>query len=72
MVEVSEDAVAEAMRFYFDDTHQVAEGAGAAPLAALLQERDRMANKNVALILSGGNIERARYLKVLGGVTPAA
>jgi threonine dehydratase len=63
MVEVSEDAVADAMRFYFDDTHQVAEGAGAAPLAALLQERDRMADKSVALILSGGNIERARYPK---------
>ena len=72
MVEVSEDAVADAMRFYFDDTHQVAEGAGAAPLAALLQERDRMVNKNVAVVLTGGNIERARYLQVLGGVTPAA
>ncbi|MEP6884898.1 MAG: threonine dehydratase [Gammaproteobacteria bacterium] len=72
MIEVSEDAVADAMRFYFDDTHQIAEGAGAAPLAALLQDGDRMANKNVALILSGGNIERARYLKVLGGTTPPA
>jgi threonine dehydratase len=72
MVEVSEDAVADAMRFYFDDTHHIAEGAGAAPLAALLQERDLMANRKVALILSGGNIERARYLKVLGGVTPPA
>ncbi|MEP6547914.1 MAG: threonine dehydratase [Gammaproteobacteria bacterium] len=72
MVEVSEDAVADAMRFYLDDTHQIAEGAGAAPLAALLQERDRMANKNVAVVLSGGNIERARYLQVLSGVTPAA
>jgi threonine dehydratase len=72
MVEVSEDAIAEAMRIYFDDTHQVAEGAGAAPLAALLQERHKMANKNVALVLSGGNIERARFLQVLSGVTPSA
>lgn len=70
MVEVSEDAIADAMRIYFDDAHQVAEGAGAAPLAAMLQERDRMAGKNVAVILSGGNIERARYLQVLGGHTP--
>jgi threonine dehydratase len=31
-----------------------------------------MANKNVAVVLSGGNIERARYLQVLNGVTPAA
>jgi threonine dehydratase len=72
MVEVTENAIAEAMGIYFDDTHQIAEGAGAAPLAALLQERHRMANKNVALVLSGGNIERARYLQVLSGVTPAA
>jgi threonine dehydratase len=70
-VEVSEDAIADAIRIYFDDTHQVAEGAGAAPLAALLQDRQRMANKNVAVILSGGNIERERYLQVLRGETPS-
>ena len=72
MVSVSEDAIAEAIRIYYDDTHQIAEGAGAAPLAALLQERERMANKCVAVILSGGNIERARFRQVLGGVTPSA
>src|SRR5450432_1984336 len=43
MVEVTEDEIAEAMRIYFDDTHHVVEGAGAAPLAALLQERGQMA-----------------------------
>jgi threonine dehydratase len=72
MVEVSEDAIAEAMRIYFDDTHQIAEGAGAAPLAALLQERTSLANRNVGVVLSGGNIERVRLLQVLGGHTPAA
>ncbi len=72
IAQVSEDDIAEAMRIYFDDTHQVAEGAGAAPLAALLQERGQMADKNVAVVLSGGNIERARYLQVLSGVTPPA
>jgi threonine dehydratase len=72
MVSVSEDAIAEAIRIYYDDTHQIAEGAGAAPLAALLQERERMADKCVAVILSGGNIERARFQQVLSGVTPAA
>jgi threonine dehydratase len=70
-VEVSEDAIAEAMRIYFDDTHQVAEGAGATPLAALMQERERMANRNVGVILSGGNIERARFTSVLSGRTPS-
>jgi threonine dehydratase len=71
-VQVSEDAIAEAMRIYFDDAHQVAEGAGAAPLAALLQDRQRMAGKDVAVVLSGGNIERARFLQVLRGETPSA
>jgi threonine dehydratase len=69
-VEVSEDSIAEAMRIYFDATHQIAEGAGAAPLAALLQEHERMVNRNVGVILSGGNIERARLLQVLSGNTP--
>ena len=71
-VEVSEDAIAEAMRVYFDDAHQVAEGAGAAPLAALLQERQYMKDTNVAVVLSGGNIERARFSQVLAGKTPSA
>jgi threonine dehydratase len=60
------------MRIYFDDTHQIAEGAGAAPLAALLRERPGLANRNVGVVLSGGNIERVRLLQVLGGHTPAA
>jgi threonine dehydratase len=69
-VKVTEDEIAHAMRVYFDDTHQVAEGAGAAPLAALLQEREHMAGKSVGVILSGGNIERARFSQVLAGSTP--
>ena len=70
--QVSEDEMAEAMRIYFDDAHQVAEGAGAAPLAALWKDRQEMAGKRVAIVLSGGNIERTRYLQVLRGETPAA
>jgi threonine dehydratase len=70
--QVSEDEMAEAMRIYFDDTHQVAEGAGAAPLAALWKDRQKMAGKRVAVVLTGGNIERARYLQVLRGETPAS
>ncbi|HEY2400559.1 MAG TPA: threonine dehydratase [Steroidobacteraceae bacterium] len=69
-VKVTEDEMAHAMRVYFDDTHHVAEGAGAAPLAALWQERERMAGKTVGVILSGGNIERARFSQVLAGSTP--
>jgi len=69
---VSEDAIAEAVRIYFDDTHQVAEGAGAAPLAALLQDPERTKYKKVGLVMTGGNIERARLLAVLSGKTPDA
>ena len=69
---VSEEEIAKAMRAYFDDTHQLAEGADAAPLAALLQEHERMAGKTVGVIFSGGNIERARFLEVLSGATPNA
>ena len=67
IVAVSDDQVAEAMRAYFHDTHNVAEGAGAAPLAALLRERERMLGKKVALILSGGNVDTAVYRRVLLG-----
>ncbi len=72
IIEVSEEEIAAAMRIYFDDVHQIAEGAGAAPLAALLKERQHMAAKNVAVVLTGGNIERARFIQVLNGHTPSA
>jgi threonine dehydratase len=70
VLQVGEDAMAEAVRIYFDDTHQVVEGAGAAPLAALLQESQRVAGRKVGLIMTGGNIERARFVRILGGETP--
>jgi threonine dehydratase len=69
---VSEDAIAEAVRIYFDDTHQVAEGAAAAPLAALLQDPQRKKYKQIGLVMTGGNIERTRLLAVLSGKTPSA
>ncbi|WP_270938258.1 threonine dehydratase [Falsiroseomonas oryzae] len=61
IVTVTDAEVAEAIRAYWQDTHNLAEGAGAAPLAALLQERDRMAGKRVAVILCGGNIDLALF-----------
>jgi threonine dehydratase len=65
VVTVSEDEIKAAMRHYFTDTHNVAEGAGAAPLAALLKECAGMAGRRVALVLSGGNIDRDLYAQVL-------
>jgi threonine dehydratase len=61
IVTVSDDAIADAVRAYWTDTHNLVEGAGAAPLAALIQERDRMAGKRVGLVVSGGNIDLALF-----------
>jgi threonine dehydratase len=57
IVQVSDDEVAFAMRAYWTDTHNLAEGAGAAALAAALQEKNKLRGKRVGLILSGGNID---------------
>jgi threonine dehydratase len=65
IVIVSEAEIHRAMRILFTDTHNVAEGAGAAPLAAALQERQRLSGKRVAVIQSGGNIDRALFAEVL-------
>lgn len=67
IVQVSDAEIGAAMRAYYEDTHQLAEGAGAAALAALLQERDRVAGQRIGLILSGGNIDRPVYLRTLAG-----
>lgn len=70
IVAVSDDEVADAIRAYFADTHNVAEGAGAAPLAALVKERGRMRGKEVGVILCGGNIDADWMAEVLAGRTP--
>ncbi|MGL5737105.1 MAG: pyridoxal-phosphate dependent enzyme, partial [Beijerinckiaceae bacterium] len=57
VVLVTDDEVADAVRAYWTDTHNLAEGAGAAALAAAMQERDGNRGKRVGLILSGGNID---------------
>lgn len=67
IVTVSDGEIKAAMRAYFADTHNVAEGAGAAALAALLKERDKMQGKRVGVILSGGNVDTAVYREVLAG-----
>ncbi len=59
------------MRLIFAATRTVAEGAGAAALAALLAERERMRGKRAGGVLSGGNIDPARFATVLAGGVPA-
>jgi threonine dehydratase len=72
IVRVSEDEIAEAIRILYADTHNVAEGAGAAALAALIQEKARYAGKKAGVILSGGNIDAPALARVLVGQTPSA
>jgi threonine dehydratase len=57
IVQVTDDEIADAIRAYWTDTHNLAEGAGAAPLAAALHEKSKLHGKRVGLILSGGNID---------------
>jgi len=66
IVAVNDEEIAEAMRVYYTDTHNLAEGAGAAALAALIQERAEMEGKKVGVILSGGNVDRSVYARVIG------
>ncbi|MES2820251.1 MAG: threonine dehydratase [Pseudomonadota bacterium] len=61
IVAVDDTEVGRAMRLYFTATHNVSEGAGGAPLAAALQERDRLKGKRVALVLSGANVDRELF-----------
>lgn len=70
IISVSDEEVAEAIRIYYRDIHNLAEGAGAAPLAGLLKEKDQMRGKKVGVILCGGNIDTEWFLTVLGGGVP--
>jgi len=68
IVTVKEDEILDAMGYYFTDTHNLAETAGAAPLAALIKEKQKMAGKKVGLILSGGNSDRAMAMRALSAI----
>jgi threonine dehydratase len=72
IVEVTEDAAAEAMRVMFATTHNMPEPAGSVALAGLLAERDRQRGRRVAVIHSGGNGDSAMIEGVLAGRTPVA
>ncbi len=62
---VSESEIKRAMRILFSDTHNISEGAGAAAFAGAFQERQRIAGKRVAAVLSGGNIDRGLFARIL-------
>jgi threonine dehydratase len=65
IIEVSDEEIAQAIRIFFTDTHNIAEGAGAAALAALVQMRTELQGKRAGVILSGGNIDRSLYRRIL-------
>jgi threonine dehydratase len=65
IVRVSDDEIEAAQRAYFSDTHNVAEGAAGAGLAAILQERGGMAGETVGVVFTGGNIDAAAFQRVL-------
>lgn len=65
MVEVTDDEVEGAMRAIYDDTHNVAEGAAAAGLAALMQEKDSLRGRTAAVVLTGANVDSSVFGRVL-------
>lgn len=72
IVKVSDSEIAEAMRMMFECTHNVCEGAGAAATAAALQESSKIKVRKVAVIASGGNVDRDVFAAILNGENFAA
>jgi threonine dehydratase len=66
IVQVTDDEVSDAMRLMFTATHNVAEGAGAAGLAAAIKERSVLRGKKIGLVLSGANVDHDVFARVLG------
>ncbi len=65
IVQVTDDEVASAMSLLFEYTHNASEGAGAAALAAALQEKDTIRSQKTAIVISGGNIDRELFASIL-------
>ena len=68
VVRVSDDEVANAIRLIYATTHNVAEGAGAAAVAAAA--RENVSGKRIGVVLTGGNIDRHWFTAILAGQTP--
>ena len=65
IIEVSDDEIANAMRIIYECSHNTCEGAGAAALAAAIQEKEANIGQKVAMVLSGANVDRAIFAEVL-------
>lgn len=69
---VSDAEIALAMRAYYEDTHNLAEGAGAAALAGALREKETLREKRIGIVLTGGNVDRTVYAAVLNSTSKFA
>jgi threonine dehydratase len=69
VVEVTDEDVQAAMRAIYDDTHNVAEGAAAAALAAVLQERELIAGQRIGIVLTGANVDAPIFARALTSPT---
>jgi threonine dehydratase len=65
VMEVTDDQIEHAMRAIYDDTHNVAEGAAASAVAALLSDRERVREQNVAVVLTGANVDRTVFSTII-------
>lgn len=65
VVEVTDDQIEAAMRAIYDDTHNVAEGAAASTIAAVLGEPDNVRGRRIGVVLTGANVDRAVYTRVI-------
>ncbi len=72
IVEVSDEEIADAMTAYYEDTHNVAEGAGAASLAAAIKEKSELIGRQTGIVLTGGNVDRETFVGVLTGAFQTA
>jgi threonine dehydratase len=68
VIEVSDDEVEDSMRALFTDTHNVVEGAGAAALAAVLQERPKLRGLTVGIVLTGANVDPQPFARILAAM----
>ena len=65
IVDVSDAEISAAMCIYYQDTHNLAEGAGAAALAGAMKERKDLKGGRIGIVLTGGNVDREIYQEVL-------
>jgi threonine dehydratase len=67
IAEVADTEIVDAMRAYYQDTHNLAEGAAAAALAATIREAPILSGRRIGLVLTGANVDAPVFAKVLAG-----